>query len=70
MCTVRLLLSWYRQQTMQVKWATNFSSPITVTNRLRKGGVLRAHIYLLFTVMNTQTSCVQPGWDALWEMWL
>ena len=26
MCIVRLLLSWYRQQTMQVKWGTNFST--------------------------------------------
>jgi len=28
MCIVRLLLSWYRQQTMQVKWVTNYSSPL------------------------------------------
>jgi len=35
---VRLLLSWYRQQTMQVKWGTNyFSSPFTVTNGEGKG---------------------------------
>ena len=31
MCIVRLLLSWYMQQTMQVKWGTNYSSPFTVT---------------------------------------
>jgi len=40
MCIVRLLLSWYRYQTMQVKWGTNFSCPFTVTNRVRQGGVL------------------------------
>ena len=27
MCMVRLL-SWYRQRTMQVKWGTNYSSPL------------------------------------------
>ena len=31
-CIVRLLLSWYRRQTMQVKWGINFSSPFTVTS--------------------------------------
>jgi len=41
MCIVRLLLSWYRQQTMQVKWGTNYTSPFTVTNGVRQGGVLR-----------------------------
>jgi len=40
MCIVRLLLSWYRQQTMQVKWGTKYSSPFTVTNGVRQGGVL------------------------------
>jgi len=25
---IRLLLSWYRQHTMQVKWGTNFPSPL------------------------------------------
>ena len=25
MCMVKLLMSWYRQQTMQVNWGTNFS---------------------------------------------
>ena len=40
MCIVSLLLSWYRQQTMQVKWNTNYSSPFTVTNGVRQGGVL------------------------------
>jgi len=67
---VRLLLSWYRQQTMQVKWGTNyFSSPFTVTNGEGKGKFW-AHIYLLFTLMNSQNSWIQPGLAALWEIWL
>ena len=35
MCIVRLLLSWYRQQTMQVKWGTNYSS-LRSEERLRE----------------------------------
>jgi len=31
MFIVRLLISWYMHQNMQVKWGTNFSSPVTVT---------------------------------------
>ena len=44
MCIVRLLLSWYRQQTMQVKWVTNYSSPFTVTNVVRQGEVLSPYL--------------------------
>ena len=40
MCIVGLLLSWCRQQTMQVKWGTNYSSPFTVTNGVRQGPYL------------------------------
>jgi len=40
MRTVRMLLSWYRQQTMQVKCGTNYSFPFTVTNWVSRGGVL------------------------------
>ena len=40
MCIVRLLLSWYSQQTMQVKLGTKCSSPFTVTNGVRQRGVL------------------------------
>ena len=32
LCIVRSLLSWYRQQTMKVKWGTNYPYPFTVTN--------------------------------------
>jgi len=28
MCVVRLLMRWYRQQTMQEKWVTYFPSPL------------------------------------------
>jgi len=48
MCKVRLLLSWYRQQTMQVKWGTNYSSPFTVTNGVRQGGVLSPYLFAVY----------------------
>ena len=68
MCTARLLMSWYRHQTIQVKWDTNFSFLSTVTNGERQGEFW-VHIYSLFTLMNSQTSWVQQEWDALWEIW-
>jgi len=45
---VRLLLSWYRQQTRQVKWGTNYSSPFTVTNGVRQGGVLSPYLFAVY----------------------
>ena len=48
MFIVRLLLSSYRQQTMQVKWGTNFSSPFTVTNGVRQGGVLSPYLFAVY----------------------
>jgi len=48
MCIVRLLLSWYRQQTMQVKWDSNYSSPFTVTNAVRQGGVLSPYLFAVY----------------------
>ena len=48
MCIVRLLLSWYRQQTMQVKWGANYSSPFTVTTGVRQGGVLSPYLFAVY----------------------
>jgi len=48
MCIVRLLLSWYRQQSMQVKWGTNYSSPFTVTDGVRQGGVLSPYLFPVY----------------------
>jgi len=35
-----MLVSWYRNQTMHVKWGTWLSDPFTVINGIRQGGVL------------------------------
>jgi len=34
---VSMLMSWYRKQIMQVKWATNFSSLFTTTSGAGQG---------------------------------
>jgi len=39
MCTVRLLVSWYRYHTIPIKWETCFSDPFTVANAVRQDGV-------------------------------
>jgi len=33
---------------MQVKWGTNYSSPFTVTNGLRQGGVLSPYLFAVY----------------------
>jgi len=48
MCILRLSLSWYRQQTMQVQWGTNYSPPFTVTNWVRQGGVLSPYLFAVY----------------------
>jgi len=48
MCIVRLLLSWYKQQTIQVKWGTNYSPPFTVTNGVKQWGVLSPYLFPVY----------------------
>jgi len=48
MCIVRLLLNWYRQQTMPVKWGTNYSFAFTVTNGVRQGGFLSPYVFAVY----------------------
>jgi len=44
---------------MQVKWGTNYSSPFTVTNGVRQGGVLSPYLFAVY---------LDELWDALWEI--
>ena len=41
------LLSWYKSQSMHVRWNTSTSPPFSVTNGVRQGGVLSP---ILFTI--------------------
>ena len=45
---VRLLVHWYRQQTLCVKWGRNTSSFFTVTNGVRQGGILSPFLFTLY----------------------
>ena len=67
MCTVRLLMSWYRQQTMQVKWSTN-SSTFTVTSGVRQGGVMSPYLFAVY--LGEFLNQLGSEWGALWEIWL
>ena len=45
---VRLLVHWYLQQTLCVKWGRNTSSFFTVTNGVRQGGILSPFLFTLY----------------------
>ena len=44
---VHLLMAWYREQNMRVRWNQTLSDSFSVTNGVRQGGVLSP---ILFTV--------------------
>ena len=55
-------ICWYRQQTMQVKWGTNYSSPFTVTNGVRQGGVLSPYLFAVYLdELSTQLGSARVG---------
>ena len=45
---VRILVHWYRQQTLCVKWGRNTSSFFTVSNGVRQGGILSPFFFTLY----------------------
>ena len=45
---LRLLIAWYQEQQMRVKWNQTFSDPFSVSNGVRQGGVLSP---ILFTII-------------------
>ena len=51
---VRILLYWYQNQAMCVRWGNSFSSKFVVRNGVRQGGVLSP---LLFNVYMDDLSC-------------
>ena len=44
---VRILVYWYRTQTMYVQWASCYSSSFKVTNGVRQGGILSPKLFIL-----------------------
>ncbi len=47
---IRILIFWYSNQTMMVRWSNNVSAPFTVSNGVRQGGIL-SRIYLMYIWM-------------------
>ena len=45
---IRFLLSWYKNQSMSVKWGESFSAPFSVSNGVRQGGVLSPILFTLY----------------------
>ena len=45
---VRILAYWYAEQSMQVKWGSCLSTPFTVSNGVRQGGLLSPAFFNLY----------------------
>ena len=45
---VRILVYWYRTQTMYVQWASCDSSSFKVTNGVRQGGILSPKLFIVY----------------------
>ncbi len=44
----RFLISWYRDQRMGVRWCSSLSSPFSVSNGVRQGGVLSPILFAIY----------------------
>lgn len=45
---IRILMYWYSQQTMRVKWGCGLSSPFHVSNGVRQGGLLSPALFNVY----------------------
>lgn len=45
---VRLLVYWYSHQTMYVRWGGAMSTPFSVTNGVRQGGILSPYLFNVY----------------------
>ena len=45
---IRILMFWYQNQTMCVKWGSTLSETFTVTNGVRQGGILSPHLFNVY----------------------
>ena len=47
-CLIRILVYWYANQTMQVRWGSTLSTPFKVGNGVRQGGILSPALFNLY----------------------
>ena len=47
LCLVRLLLYWYKNQMLCIKWGSHFSEFFGDSNGVRQGGVLSPYLFAL-----------------------
>ena len=45
---VRMLLFWYCNQTLKVKWSTTISGEFKATNGVKQGGILSPYLFNLY----------------------
>ena len=61
-CFVRILYYWYSKQNMKVKWGNCLSSPFSVSNSVRQGGVLSSYLFALYIDdLSVKLNCVKTG---------
>ena len=48
MCFVRLLVYWYTQQSMQIRWGRCYSSLFSITNGVRQGSILSSYFFAVY----------------------
>ena len=48
MCFVRLLVYWYTQQSMQIRWDRCYSLLFSVTNGVRQGSILSPYFFAVY----------------------
>ena len=61
-CFVRILYYWYSKQNMKVKWGNCLSSPFSVSNGVRQGGVVSPYLFALYIDdLSVKLNCVKAG---------